>query len=59
LLAVAAELWPEEAEEHARKALTDADWRPRLQAVDVCAGLRTTGSIRILVGCNENPSGLT
>jgi HEAT repeat protein len=49
LLAVAGELWPEEIESHVKRALVDPDWRPRLQAVDVCAGLRSTSSIRLLI----------
>jgi len=49
LLGVAASLWPEEVEPHLPRALADPDWRPRLQAVDVCAELRSTSSIRSLI----------
>jgi HEAT repeat protein len=49
LLAAAGELLPDEVEGHARAALADPDWRPRLQAVDVLAGLRSTSSIRLLI----------
>lgn len=49
LLAVAGELLPEEVEGYAKAALADADWRPRLQAVEVLSTLRSTSSIRLLI----------
>jgi len=49
LLAAAAEILPAEAETLARAALADDDWRPRMQAVDELARLRSRGAVDGLI----------
>jgi hypothetical protein len=49
VLGVVPELYPDLAEETAATALTDADWRPRMQAVENLCAARTKTAIDALV----------
>ncbi|MSR63144.1 MAG: hypothetical protein EXS08_11940 [Planctomycetes bacterium] len=49
LLGVGAELYLDRGEELAAAALKDADWRPRLEAVDVLGGIKSPSALRHLI----------
>ncbi len=49
LLAAGAECYPDDNEAWSRAALTDTDWRPRMQAVDNLGGVRTKTSVDSLI----------
>lgn len=49
LLAVAAQTLPAQCEALSTAAMTDTDWRPRLQAVDNLGAIRTKTSVDVLV----------
>jgi len=49
LLGIASELYPEDVQTWSRQALSDEDWRPRMQAVENLARLRTKPAIDALV----------
>ena len=55
LLGAAPSLYPPEVEGLARTALTDKDWRPRMQAVDNLAERKTKPAIDALIVALEDP----
>lgn len=54
-LAVVPGVWPDLAEETAVAALADPDWRPRLQAVENLAAIRTKTSVDRTVEATGDP----
>lgn len=54
LLGAAALIYPDDAERLAAAALGDEDWRPRLQAVEILAELRTKAGVDALLSALED-----
>lgn len=49
VLGITPSVYPDQAEAWAAAALDDEDWRPRMQAVDNLAGIRTKASVDMLI----------
>ncbi len=54
VLAITPELYPDDAEAWSSAALRDEDWRPRMQAVDNFAAIRTKTSIDALIAAIDD-----